>query len=81
MSDLEAIVRVVDGMRRDIESLGDVKKMLASPTLCEALRDLHAEAAWNAGSPYPPQIGTLYFRGSPVIECDHLQGMEYSFVK
>ena len=81
MIDLDTMAKTVRGMGRDLESLGDCKKMLASPTLYEAMVALHVEGAVNAGNPDPPVNGTLYFKGAPTIKCDHLQGMEYAFVK
>ncbi len=79
--DLAKISKVVSDMKKDLFNLGDVKKMLASPSLIEAMRDLMIEGATNVGAPVPSRTGTLYFRGAPVVECDHLQGMEYAFVK
>jgi hypothetical protein len=80
MSELAGIAKAVDGMKRDLDRLGDCKKMLASPSLYEALRELYIEGALNVGK-QPPLNDTLYFKGAPVVECDHLQGMEYAFVK
>lgn len=81
MKDLEDIGKVVTSMRISLESLGDCKKLLVSPTLYEAMLDLYVEGAEGAENSEQIKAGTLYFRGSPTITCDHLQGMEYAFVK
>ena len=78
MSELAGIAKAVDGMKRDLDRLGDCKKMLASPSLYESLLKLYAE---GHDDPEIVRAGTLYFKGAPVVECDHLQGMEYAFVK
>lgn len=79
--DIAKISKVLSDMKKDLFNLGDVRKMLASPSLIEAMRDLMIEGATNVSAPAPSRTGTLYFRGAPVVECDHLQGMEYAFVK
>lgn len=81
MKDLEAIGEVVTSMKRSLAALGDCRKLLVSPTLYDAMRNLHAEMAMGAEDREKMRNGTLYFRGSPTIACDHLQGMEYAFVK
>ena len=82
MSDLSEIEKVVSDMRRDLEVLGDCKKMLASTGLVQAMLDLHREFAAHSGKSTEDLFeGELYFRGSPVVECEHLQDLEYAFVK
>ncbi len=81
MSDLADISKVVSDMKHDLDSLGDCKKMLASPGLVQSLLDLCKEQAEYLGKAAPAPIGELYFRGSPVVECEHLEGLEYAFVK
>lgn len=81
MSDLADIAKVVADMKRDVDILGDCKKMLASADLVEAMLNLHRESAAFTGKPIPDSTAELYFRGSPVIECEHLQDLEYAFVR
>lgn len=78
MKDLEDIAKAVTSMNRDLARLGDCKKLLASPTLYEAMLKLFAE---GHDDPEIERSGTLWFRGTATIKCDHLQGMEYAFVK
>ena len=66
-----AIEKVVSDMRRDLEVLGDCKKMLASTGLVQAMLDLHREFAAHSGKSTEDLFeGELYFRGSPVVECE-----------
>ena len=81
MSYLADIAKVISDMKREVDVLGDCKKMLASADLVEAILDLHREHASLAGKPIPDSTAELYFRGSPVIECEHLQDLEYAFVR
>ena len=81
MSDLTDIAKVISDMRRDVDALGDCKKMLASSDLIEAMLDLHREVASLSGKAIPDSTAELYFRGTPVIECEQLQDLEYAFVK
>lgn len=81
MSDLADISKVVSDMRHDLDSLGDCKKMLASSGLVQAMLDLYKEQATYLGKSVSVPMGELYFRGSPVVECEHLEGLEYAFVK
>lgn len=82
MKDLEDIGKVITSMKVSLYRLGDCKKLLVSPTLYEAMLNLYSEGAESPESSEQIKTGgTLYFRGSPTIMCDHLQGMEYAFVK
>lgn len=81
MSDLAGVGKAVFDMRRDLDKLGECRKLLASPGLAEAMRDLIKEQALNVGKSDPFLEGILYFKGTPVVECEHLQDLEYAFVK
>jgi len=82
MSDLADISKVVSNMQRDLQRLGECRKMLASPGLIEAMLNLHREQAAKLGMPDPTLEGAeLCFKGSPVIECEHLEDLEYAFVR
>lgn len=81
MSDLADISKVISDMKRYLDSLGECKKMLASPGLVQAILGLHREQAEYLGKPDPTLTGTMYFKGTPVVECEHLEGLEYAFVK
>ena len=76
--------RVLDNASRDLHRLGNCKKMLASPGLIKEFRgtikNLYPSYKDQVDGPRP-QDGQLYFQCVPVIECAHLDGLEYAFVK
>jgi len=83
MIELASVGQAVLNMHRDLERLGECKKLLASPGLVQAFRDLLKKRAVYVRDfePVPMPTATLYFKGVPVVECEHLQDLEYAFVK
>lgn len=81
MSDLADISKVVSEMQRDLHRLGECRKLLVSRDLSVALHALLRERAMDMANPERVLMGTMYFRGTLVVECDSLQDLEYAFVK
>ena len=74
----------VSNATRDMNYLGECRKMLVSPLLFEAFRnrlEMYAMYNYMADKAPVPKSGEIYFKGVPVAKCDQLQDLEYSFVK
>jgi hypothetical protein len=74
----------VNDAKVKLESIGECERMLVSPMLFEAFRR-RLEINWvylymsdkNPG----PKSGEVYFKGVPVLKCERLRDLEFSFVK
>lgn len=65
---------------RDRHMLGECDRMLASPDLFqEFVRKIEHQSSVLGNM--PSSVVQLFFVGTPVVECQSLEGFEYAFVR